>query len=139
MTFSKRYEDFLVTALRLSLALIFVWFGFLKVAGFNPVFDLVVNSIFPFFASGAGLLILGLIEVAIGILLFSNKWRMLTHAIVFLHLLGTFSTILFGWHVIFDPKFPILTLSGEFVVKNLVLAISGLMILVHTSRKGRSQ
>lgn len=135
MTFSKNYEDFLFTALRISLAVIFVWFGALKMLGYNPVFDLIYNSIFPAFASGSGLVILGIIEVVIGILLFTNRLLFFTHCVVFLHLLGTFSTFIFGWNVIFDPKFPILTLSGEFVVKNMILAIAGLMILVRNSRR----
>ncbi len=48
--FSVKYEHLLVTTLRFTLALIFVWFGALKVLGFNPVFDLITNSAMPFLA-----------------------------------------------------------------------------------------
>lgn len=131
---SHSYEKFLVTSLRIGLAIIFVWFGVLKVLGYNPVFDLVYNSAIPWFALDAGLITLGVIEIIIGLLLFSNQFLFLTHGIVFLHLLGTFSTFIFGWHVIFEPNFPILSLDGEFVVKNIILALSGLVVLVYESR-----
>jgi putative oxidoreductase len=135
--FPRKYEDFLITTVRVSIAGIFVWFGALKVLGYNPVYDLIYHSIAPVLASGTGLMVLGLFEVAIGLLLFSNKAIKITHTLLFLHLLGTFSTFLFGWDVVFDPGFPVLSLGGEFVVKNAVIALSGLMILVHESKKAR--
>ncbi|HEU0085741.1 MAG TPA: hypothetical protein VFQ59_02170 [Candidatus Paceibacterota bacterium] len=131
--FSNDYQKILVTILRISLALIFVWFGALKIFGYNPVFDLIHNSIMPFLADGYGLIGLGIFEVLIGLMLLSNRALLFTHFIVFFHLLGTFTTFIFGWDVVFSPYFPVLSLSGEFVIKNIVLAISGLMILVHES------
>ncbi len=135
--FSVRYENILVTILRYTLALIFLWFGVLKILGYNPVFDLIYNSIMPALAHGNGLIILGIIEVFIGIMLVINRALLFTHCIVFFHLLGTFSTFIFGWEVIFYPRFPILSLDGEFVIKNITLAISGLVVLVHESRRRR--
>lgn len=136
--FSKNYEDRLLTLLRYTLSLIFIWFGVLKVLGYNPVFELVFNSALPIFADGIGLIVLGVIEAIIGVFLFINRAIFLTHFVVLLHLLGTFSTFIFGWNIVFDPYFPILSLDGEFVIKNITLAIAGLVILVHESRKRRS-
>lgn len=133
--FPKKYEDFLVTVLRLGIATIFVWFGLLKVLGYNPVFDLIYHSLMPSLAEGSGLLLLGVVEVFIGLMLFLNRALFATHIILLFHLLGTFSTFFFGWHIIFHPHFPILSLDGEFVIKNIILAVSGLVILVHESRK----
>lgn len=135
--FPKKYEDYLVTILRLSIGLIFVWFGLLKVFGYNPVFDLIYHSAFPVFAADTGLIVLGVIETIIGILLFVNRALMVTHVVLLLHLLGTFSTFVFGWQVVFTPHFPVLSLGGEFVVKNMALAIAGLVVLVHESRRAR--
>jgi uncharacterized membrane protein YkgB len=128
---SNKYEDYLIKFLRLSIALIFIWFGFLKILGFNPVFELIYNSMLPWFSGGVGLLTLGILECVIGILLLVNRYILITHAILLLHLLGTFSTFIFGLHVVFHPYFPILSLEGEFVIKNMTLAISGLVVLVH--------
>ena len=120
--------------LRVVIGVVFIWFGALKILGYNPVFDLIYNSMAPFLASGVGLIVLGIVEVFIGAMLLSNRARFLTHLLLVLHLLGTFSTFIFGWHVIFDPYFPILTLAGEFVVKNFILVMSGLVVLIHKSR-----
>jgi len=123
-------------ALRLSIALIFIWFGLMKVAGYDSVSDLVENSILPAsMSSGGGLLALGILEVVIGVLILTNKFLLFTYSILFLHLLGTFSTFIFGWSVVFSPHFPILSLSGEFVVKNITLVLSALVVLVHEERK----
>lgn len=132
--FSSSYENALVTTLRITLAIIFIWFGVLKMLGYNPVFDLVANSALPFLATGYGLVALGVIEVFIGGMLLINRALLFTHMLVLFHLLGTFSTFVFGWNVIFDPYFPILSFDGEFVVKNMTLAIAGLVVLVHESR-----
>lgn len=136
--FTQKYENFLITVLRWTLGLIFVWFGALKIFGYNPVYDLVYNSIMPLFAGGSGLIFLGVLEVLIGLLLLSNRTIIITHSVLFLHLLGTFSTFLFGWHVVFDPYFPILTLDGEFVVKNMALAASGLVVMAREARRNAS-
>ncbi len=135
---SKRYEDHLITLLRFTIALIFAWFGSLKVLGYNPVFELTSNSLLPFVSSGYGLVGLGLIEVLIGFFLFTNRALVFTHIALFFHLLGTFTTFFYGWQVVFKPYFPILSLDGEFVIKNLILTISGLVVLVHESRRRRS-
>ena len=89
----------------------------------------------PWLADGAGLLTLGIVETLIGIFLLSNRALIFTHTVVFFHLLGTFSTFIFGWHVVFQPHFPMLSLDGEFVIKNLILALAGLVVLVYESRK----
>ena len=124
----------LLTALRLTLAIIFIWFGLLKIFGFNPVFDLIYYSVMPWFSEGTGLITLGIIETFLGVMLLINKARSIIHVILIAHLAGTFSTFLYGWHVIFDPYFPVLTLAGEFVVKNLTLAFSALVVLAYETK-----
>lgn len=133
--YSAKYEDILIRYLRFSIGIVFIWFGGLKIAGYNPVFDLVYYSMAPFLAAGGGLMALGILEVVIGILLLANRLLIFTHTVLLLHLLGTFSTFIFGWHVVFTPFFPVLSLGGEFVVKNMTLAISGLLVLIHEQRK----
>ncbi len=128
------YEDELIVVLRFSLALIFIWFGLLKVFGYNPV-DALVSSVSPFLSTGAGLIMLGTFETLIGVGLLVNRWRLLVHTLLVLHLLGTFLTFITGWSVVFAPHFPILSLDGEFVIKNLVLATAGLLVLLHQAKK----
>lgn len=135
--FSAKYEDMLIQFLRFSLAIIFIWFGFMKVAGFNSVFELVHYSMAPALESGFGLFVLGVVEVVVGVLLLAHRFLVFACIALALHLAGTFSTFIFGWGVVFNPHFPVLSLAGEFVVKNITLAISGLVVLVHEERKRR--
>ncbi|MBM3256714.1 MAG: hypothetical protein FJY98_00055 [Candidatus Liptonbacteria bacterium] len=127
-------EERLVTILRWTLGIIFIWFGILKIAGFNPVFDL-IHSVTPFLASGTGLILLGSFEAGIGMLLLLNHFLFLTHLLLLGHLAGTFLTFIMGPEVIFSPYFPVLSLSGEFVVKNITLVMAGLLVLMHEVKK----
>lgn len=136
--FSKWGEDILIKSLRVSIAFIFIWFGLLKIFGHNPVLELVEYSVMPFLGAGKGLFFLGVLEVVIGVLLLANKYLTFTYTVIILHLIGTFSTFIFGWHVVFQPYFPVLSLGGEFVVKNVTLIISALVVLVHEERKLQS-
>ena len=42
-----------------------------------------------------------------------------------------FLTFITGFGIVFQPYFPVLSLAGEFVIKNAVLAIAGLVTLLH--------
>ena len=117
-----------LSALRISLGLVFFWFGALKVAGYNPVYD-IVNASFPMFATDTGNIILGAIEALIGLGLLVNRYAKITHISLVLHLLGTFYVFISAPYLMFDPHFPVLTLAGEFVFKNAVLATAGIVLL----------
>ena len=56
----------MIFLLRLSLALIFFWFGLLKLAGVSPVVDLLHNSI-PFLARSPYIELLGVAEIVIAV------------------------------------------------------------------------
>lgn len=133
---SVQHENIAVTLLRWSLAIIFIWFGLLKVAGYNPVFDL-VHSVLPFMAAGTGLKLLGIFEVLVGLGLLANRWRLGLHIILVFHLAGTFLTFFTAPSLVFDPYFPILSLAGEFVIKNLTLGIAGIVVLIHEAHRER--
>jgi putative oxidoreductase len=129
----QKLLDFSVLAMRISLGIIFLWFGALKLSGNNPVYDLVYAS-FPFLADGIGNLFLSLLEVMIGILLLINAVPRLTHIVLLLHLAGTFATFITAPSMMFHPYFPILTFEGEFVVKNLTLALGGIIVLLYQEK-----
>ncbi|MDP2630591.1 MAG: hypothetical protein Q8P56_04240 [Candidatus Uhrbacteria bacterium] len=129
-TESIKFKNFSIIALRVSLGLVFFWFGALKVLGYNPVYDIVEAS-FAYFVTPTGNFILGFGEAMIGLGLLLNIFPRLMHIILLLHLGGTFVVFFTGPHLMFDPGFPILTLAGEFVFKNVVLATAGLVVLAH--------
>jgi putative oxidoreductase len=123
--FAARHTLFL---LRLSLATIFFWFGVLKVANVSPVVELLHSSI-PFLARSPYLQILGIAEITIGMGLLFDRLAKQATALMILHLLGTLSVFVIAPSVIFAPAFPVLTMDGEFVLKNVVLITSALVIM----------
>lgn len=134
LLYFRKWEDVLVAALRLSLGIIFIWFGGLKVVGYNPVYEIVQAS-FPIFATETGNIVLGALETAIGLGLLFSIFPLVTHVALLLHLAGTFMVFVLAPSLMFDPYFPILTLAGEFVFKNATLAMAGLVVLAHARRR----
>ena len=131
--YSEKVFEHSVALLRIALGIIFFWFGALKLAGYNPVYDIVYAS-FPFLADGVGNILLGGLETVIGIALACNVFSKTTHAILILHLVGTFTVFVTASEIMFQPYFPMLTLAGEFVVKNLSLAMGGIVVILYHMR-----
>ncbi len=123
--FATRHVLFLS---RLSLATVFFWFGILKVANVSPVMILLRASI-PFLAERPYFEILGVGEMVIGVGLLVNRLANQATVLMILHLLGTLSLFVIAPRLIFAPTFPVLTLDGEFVLKNVVLITSALVIM----------
>jgi uncharacterized membrane protein YkgB len=120
-------EAYGILLLRLALAIVFIWFGALKVFGQSPVADLVADTAY-WLPSEFVVKSLGVWEIIVGIgLLFPVALR-LTLALFWLQMLGTFLVLLMHPDRAFDGNPLLLTLTGEFVVKNLVLIAAGLVI-----------
>lgn len=131
----ERIELNPILLLRLSLATVFLWFGLLKLAGVSPVVTLLRSSI-PILASTPFLQSLGLVEVCIAIGLSINRLSKPAGLLMILHLLATLSVVVLSPQLVFSPRFPVLTMAGEFLVKNLVLIAGGIAIMF--SRKYRT-
>jgi uncharacterized membrane protein YkgB len=119
--------------LRLSLALIFFWFGLLKLAGVSPVVDLLRNSI-PFLARSPYIELLGVAEIVIAVGLVIERLANQAASLMILHLFCTLSIAIIAPTVFFSPAFPVLTLDGEFLVKNFVLITAGLVVISSRER-----
>ena len=107
--------------LRITMGVVLLWIGTLKFVDPSPVVGLLGAS-FSFLASNAFVYLLGAVEVALALLLFAG----IQVRYVGLALMGLFS----GTLIIFliAPKvaygeagFPLLSLAGEFLLKDLVL------------------
>jgi uncharacterized membrane protein YkgB len=126
---ARRYAP---TLMRCSLALIFCWFGALKVAGNSPVYAL-IGATLPWFNPQVIVPAVGVVEVLLGIGLLVPRARRLVLVVLVGHLCGTFLTFLMSPTSMFRGADPLmLTASGEFVLKNLVL-ISAALVLLGTS------
>jgi uncharacterized membrane protein YkgB len=116
-------------ALRLALAVTFVWFGALKVANASPVADVVARAI-PLAPARFIVPALGAFEVALGFALLSRRTLPLALVAFFPHMMGTFSVLFRLPALAFRDGNPLLlTTLGEFVLKNLVLLSAGLVVM----------
>ena len=126
--------------LRISLGIVFLWFGFLKFfPGLSPAQELAGRTIetlsFGVLTPGLSLPVLAAWESAIGVGLILGAWMRAVLLLLFLQMLGTLTpVVLFPQEVFLRvPYAP--TLEGQYIIKNLVL-ISGALILGATVRGG---
>lgn len=122
-----------VRLLRISLGVVFLWFGVLKFfPGVSPAETLATDTFnvltFGMVAPRTSLLILALWESAIGIGLITGKALRLTLLLLFLQMPGTV-TPMFIFPELTFVRFPYaLTIEGQYIVKNLVLVSAGIVI-----------
>ncbi|MBI3631201.1 MAG: hypothetical protein HY221_02590 [Candidatus Sungbacteria bacterium] len=123
--FMRRWS---IPLLRVCLGIVFLWFGALKIFGVSPVADLIRNA-YPFTAQHHFLLTLGWWEALIGIGLMCKCALRATLGLLWLQMLGTLAALaLAPWLFFAHGNIFLLTVEGEFVVKNFVLIAAGLVI-----------
>jgi len=121
-------ERHAVTALRLALAIVFIWFGVLKVLDHSPVKDIVEQTVF-FLPGDPVFFALGALEIAIGVGLLVPVAPRLTILLFIGQMCGTFLTLVVLPERSFQGGNPLLLdVLGEFVVKNLVLIAAGFVV-----------
>ena len=123
-----------IPVLRVALGIVFLWFGALKIFGVTPVADL-VGQTYSFFPVADFLVFLGVWEVVIGIGLILKIFLRSVLAILWLQMLGTFIASILEPSMFFNGNIFLLTIEGEFLVKNLVLVASGIVIGGHEVKK----
>jgi uncharacterized membrane protein YphA (DoxX/SURF4 family) len=122
-----------ITLLRVSLGVVFFWFGVLKFfPGLSPAQDLATRTIdllsFGLIPAEISLLILAIWECLIGIGLIFGIFMRVTLLLLFLQMFGTVTPIFFFPQEVFTriPYAP--TLEGQYIIKNIVLVCAGLVI-----------
>ncbi|MBA3738088.1 MAG: DoxX family membrane protein [Actinobacteria bacterium] len=117
-----------VPLLRVSLGVVFLWFGFLKIFDVSPVSGLLANTIY-WFDPDVVVPALGVFEVFVGACLVAGRLMRIALPLLVLQMAGTFMVLVLLPDVAFRDGNPfLLTVEGEFVVKNLVLLSSALVI-----------
>ncbi len=121
-----------IKLLRVSLALVFLWFGLLKLFDVSPVFDIIAQS-YPFITNHHALyLLLGVLEIALGIGILIPKTSVISAWVMVGHLAFATLGVLLSPQA-FSGAFPLLSVIGEFVVKNFVL-IGGALVLISQNK-----
>ncbi len=113
---------------RIGLGIIFFWFGALKlIPGLSPAEELVRNTVY-FVNPDWFIPILAVWEMAIGVGLIFGKFMRITLLLLFLQMPGTALPLLVLPEIVWT-QFPFgLTLEGQYIIKNLVLVTSGIVL-----------
>jgi uncharacterized membrane protein YkgB len=121
--------------LRISLALVFIWFGVLKPLGLSTANELVARTV-VWFPPDVFIPILGFWEVAIGLCMLIKPLNRLGIALLFFQMPGTMLPLVLLPEVCFDRVPWVPTLEGQYIIKNLVL-ISAAIVVGGAVRKPR--
>src|SRR5260370_2209004 len=105
-----------------SLGLVLVWIAALKFANPSPVRGLLAASL-PFLASNAFVYAVGALEITAAVLLFAGLWVRYVGLGLLVLFGGTLTIFLVAPMVTYGQHgFPFLTLLGQFLLKDTVLA-----------------
>ena len=119
--------------LGISIGVVYLWFGFLKFfPGLSPADLLAKQTIslltFNLVSENAGILLLAIIEVAIGLCLIFNLQLRRIIVVALIHLVLTFIPVVFFPEISFSKAPFSLTLVGQYIIKNIVI-ISALLLI----------
>ena len=128
----SRYGPFFA---RVSLGIVFIWFGGLKIFNIGPAKELVTHTVYwvdpswfyPF---------LGVWEVAIGVGLIIRPFTRVAILLLFLQMPGTFLPLVLLPHTCFEKAPWLPTIEGQYIIKNLVL-IAAALVVGGTVRKAK--
>ena len=125
--FSEKIEKHSVTIMRIALAIVYIWFGALKIFGLSPAGELVEETVY-WFNPALFIPILGGCEIIIGLGLLIKRFIPITIMLLLLHMAATFFPVFILKTVCFEgfPFCP--TLVGQYIIKNLVLIAGALII-----------
>lgn len=114
--------------LRVSLGIVYIWFGGMKIAGTSPVLGLIQN-LHPAYPEPMFCLVLGVWEILVGLGFLSGKFLRTTLVLMWVQMAGIMVSLFTNPELFFQTASPIsLTYDGEFLIKNLVLIAASLVI-----------
>lgn len=130
-----------ITLLRLSLGVIYLWFGVLKFfPSLSPAEDLAARTIhkltFGMVSAEVALPILATWECLIGIGLLTGVFKRAILLLLGVQMIGTISPVFFFANEVFAQVPLVPTLEGQYIIKNLVI-ISAAIVIGATVRGGR--
>lgn len=138
---AHRMKDWGTPALRISFAVIFVWFGILKPFGLSAAEGLLKATVawLPFGTPETWLIIIGWWEVVIGICFLFKATTRIAIGLLLLQMVGTFMPLVFLPEITFqEGNYLLPTLEGQYIIKNLMIIAGALVLggkMYHRPRK----
>ncbi len=121
--------------LRISLGLVLLWIGALKFADPSPVVGMLHASL-AFLAFNGFVYTLGALEIAAGILLVAGIAIRYVGLLVVILFAGTLTIFVVAPNLSYGPHgFPYLSLAGQFLLKDVVLASAAIAMVAIESMK----
>lgn len=131
-----------ILALRVSLGVVFIWFGILKPLGLSPAEPLVLATVdwMPLFDAKTWVAIIGWWEVLIGVAFLFQRTLRVAIALLALQMAGTFMPLVMLTDVTFQaghvPYAP--TMEGQYIIKNLLIISAALVVGGTVRQSGRT-
>lgn len=125
-----------ITALRISMGLVYIWFGALKmVHGLSPI-EAFIRETMPFLPGDLFLPFLAIWEMAIGLGFITGKFPRITVMLMLAQMGGAMSPFILRPDLLFT-QFPYaFTLVGQYIFKDIIL-ISAALVIGATARGGK--
>lgn len=130
-----------VPVARISLFIVFFWFGFLKVIGLSPagpIVHLLFDQTIHFMAFNTFYMLFALFECLIGILFLIKGAERIVLPLLLFHM-GTTVLPLFFLPNITWQSFMVPTLEGQYIIKNLVIIATAIGLVAHLHHLPKKQ
>lgn len=125
-----------INLLRISIGIIYIWFGMLKFfPNLSPADQLAKNTIqlitFGLIPDSVSIILLAVWETALGIILIVGIWRTTVFYVLIIHMICTFVPLFFFTDISFTASPYAFTLVGQYIMKNLIIICAALLIQAH--------
>jgi len=131
-----------IKLMRLSLGIIFVWYGMLKFfPTLSPAEDLAIKTIdimfFHLLDETLSIKLLAILEVGIGLGFLSGFYTKVVTIIFLGHMVCTFAPLFILPELSFTQAPYAFTLVGQYIVKNIVFILVGVLIYQNELKKNQ--
>lgn len=121
---------------KISIFIIFFWFGLLKVVGespANPIVKKLLENTLQFLSFDQFILYFGIFEMLIGIIFITPKCERLAIFLFVIHMITTFLPLILLPSITWQ-SFAIPTLEGQYIIKNLAIIALAINIASHLQK-----
>jgi uncharacterized membrane protein YphA (DoxX/SURF4 family) len=122
--------------LRISIGVIYVWFGALKFfPNLSPADQLAKDTIclitFGLIPTWLSIILLAIWETALGALLIFGVWKKAIYYILLIHMVCTFIPLFYFENISFTASPYAFTLVGQYIMKNIIIISSAIVLNAH--------